>query len=30
MTDSIDLFIRGTQGYHTFRIPALATTPANA
>jgi sialidase-1 len=26
--DSIDLFISGTQGYHTFRIPALTTTPA--
>jgi sialidase-1 len=26
--DSIGLFISGTQGYHTFRIPALTTTPA--
>ena len=26
--DSIDLFESGTQGYHTFRIPALTTTLA--
>ena len=26
MIDSIDLFESGTQGYHTFRIPALITT----
>ena len=27
MIDSIDLFTSGTKGYHTFRIPALITTP---
>ena len=27
MTDSIDLFESGTEGYHAFRIPALTTTP---
>ena len=27
MIDSIDLFESGTQGYHTFRIPSLITTP---
>ena len=30
MIDSIDLFESGTQGYHTFRIPALITTPTGA
>ncbi len=27
MIDSIDLFTSGTKSYHTFRIPALITTP---
>ena len=26
MSDSMDLFVRGHAGYHTFRIPALAVT----
>src|SRR5688572_22577391 len=26
-TEQTDLFVTGEEGYHTFRIPALLTTP---